>query len=136
MQVVVDALEPLTLARFWASGLGYEVEDTTALCEGAMAAGYATDADVMKDGGRLYWRTLVGIQDPGGSGPRLLFQRTDRAKEGKNRLHLDMNVGGDRIGEEVHRLTELGATVLYEIDEPAGHHVTMADPEGNEYCVQ
>ena len=132
----MDALEPLTLARFWAAGLGYEVEDTTALCQGVIAAGHATDADVVKDGGRLYWRNLVGIQDPGGRGPRLLFQRTDRPKEGKNRLHLDVNVGSDRRQEEVERLTGLGATVLYEIDEPGGHHVTMADPEGNEYCVQ
>jgi hypothetical protein len=30
----------------------------------------------------------------------------------------------------------LGATVLYEIDEPDGCHTTMADPEGNEFCVQ
>ena len=29
-------------------------------------------------------------------------------------------------------LTEAGATTLWE---EHGHHVTMADPEGNEFCV-
>ena len=30
----------------------------------------------------------------------------------------------------------LGATKLYEIEEPGGSHTTMADPEGNEFCLQ
>jgi glyoxalase superfamily protein len=37
---------------------------------------------------------------------------------------------------EVARLRELGATVLQEIKEPGIEHVVMADPEGNEFCVQ
>jgi predicted enzyme related to lactoylglutathione lyase len=36
----------------------------------------------------------------------------------------------------VKRRQQLGAEVLCEIDEPGGHQVTMADPEGNEFCVQ
>jgi hypothetical protein len=84
----------------------------------------------------LFWRSLVGVQDPDGDRPRLLFQRTESTKNGKNRMHLDLNVGPERRAAEVTRLEGLGATVLYETDEPAGHHVTMADPEGNEYCVQ
>ena len=63
-------------------------------------------------------------------------------KEGKNRLHLDVRVGGrgedarDLIDAEVARLTALGAVEQYRIDEPAGFHTTMADPEGNLFCVQ
>ena len=34
------------------------------------------------------------------------------------------------------RIVALGAHVLYEVDEPGGSHVTLADPEGNEFCVQ
>lgn len=58
----------------------------------------------------------------------------------KNRLHMDVRVAGKgtteerwaRITAEVHRLTAAGATALYEFDR---HHVVMADPEGNEFCV-
>ena len=58
----------------------------------------------------------------------------------KNRLHLDLRVAGTgtaeerwaRIEREVDRLTAAGATVLQPFP---GHHVVMADPEGNEVCV-
>jgi predicted enzyme related to lactoylglutathione lyase len=39
---------------------------------------------------------------------------------------------GARIVEELERLTSAGGTALQEF---AGHHVVMADPEGNEFCV-
>jgi Glyoxalase-like domain len=59
-------------------------------------------------------------------------------KTAKNRLHMDLNVAGEgtpeeqwqRIAGEVERLQALGASILMEY---AGHHVTMADPEGNEF---
>jgi len=37
-----------------------------------------------------------------------------------------------RITEAVDRLTVADATALQEFP---GHHVVMADPEGNEFCV-
>jgi hypothetical protein len=37
-----------------------------------------------------------------------------------------------RITREVDRLAAAGATVLQPFP---GHHVVMADPEGNEFCV-
>jgi predicted enzyme related to lactoylglutathione lyase len=37
-----------------------------------------------------------------------------------------------RIAKEVDRLAAAGATVLQPFP---GHHVVMADPEGNEFCV-
>ena len=67
--------------------------------------------------------------------PRRDTSVPDRAP-GKNKLHLDLNVGRDRIESEVARLTALGATEQYRIDEPGGSHTTMADPEGNLFCVQ
>jgi hypothetical protein len=62
------------------------------------------------------------------------------AKVAKNRLHLDLRVTGagtadekwGRISAEVERLVAASATVVQEF---AGHHVFMADPEGNEFCV-
>lgn len=55
-------------------------------------------------------------------------------------LTLDVRVGGagspderwGRITAEVERLTAAGAATLW-VD--TGHHVVMADPEGNEFCV-
>lgn len=136
VQVVIDALDPQPQARFWAAALGYQVEDTTELIRGVLAAGHATDADVFEADGQMWWNDLVGARPADGSGPRLLFQRTDAPKDGKNRVHLDLNVGRDRGAAEVERITALGATMLYEIDEPAGRHTTLADPEGNELCIQ
>lgn len=37
-----------------------------------------------------------------------------------------------RIIEAAGRLAATGATTLHEFP---GHHVVMADPEGNEFCV-
>lgn len=60
-------------------------------------------------------------------------------------MHLDVNVGSRdmdrdarraRVGEEVERAAELGATRLRTIDEPHGYCVVMQDPEGNEFCLQ
>jgi hypothetical protein len=136
IQIVVDARDPLSQARFWASALGYEVEDNTELITGVLDAGHAGPDDIIEVDGQLYWRDLVAARDPDGGGPRLLFQRNDRPKADKNRLHLDVNVGRDQRAAAVERLEGLGARLLYDIDEPGGRHTTMADPEGNEFCVQ
>lgn len=136
IQIVIDATDPLTQARFWAEALHYEVEDTTDLINRVIEGGLATREMTHEDDGRLYWNDLVGVGDPAKAGPRLLFQRNATAKTDKNRLHIDLNVGAERRADEVERLQQIGAEVLYEIDEPGGHHVTMADPEGNEFCVQ
>lgn len=71
-----------------------------------------------------------------GLGRRLLFQRVPAGKTAKNRLHLDLHVGPERREAEVARLEGLGARVLYHADEPVGVWSTMADPEGNEFCVE
>ncbi|HMS47307.1 VOC family protein [Candidatus Microthrix sp.] len=113
-----------------------EDTNTTDLINRVLDAGLATRDLIHEDNGRLYWKDLVAAGDPGNAGPRLLFQRKPKAKTDKTRLHLGLNVGNDRRDDEVERLRQLGAEVLYEIDEPGGHHVTMADPEGNEFRVQ
>ncbi|MFE7333136.1 VOC family protein [Streptomyces sp. NPDC057565] len=53
------------------------------------------------------------------------------AKSGKNRLHLDIHVGGERRGAEVERLAGLGARVVRELAAQGGSWVAMTDPEGN-----
>jgi predicted enzyme related to lactoylglutathione lyase len=48
-----------------------------------------------------------------------------------------IDVRRERVDAEVARLIEAGATVLRVHAEPGVDHygVTMADPEGNEFCV-
>ena len=80
IQIVIDATDPLAQARFWAEALHYEVENTTDLINRVIEAGLATRDIIHEDDGRLYWNDLVGVGDPGGTGPRLLFQRNPAAK--------------------------------------------------------
>jgi catechol 2,3-dioxygenase-like lactoylglutathione lyase family enzyme len=144
-KIVVDARDPHRLAAFWATALGYEPEDNSALVRRALDAGLATDDDVTTVGGRLAWRTAAAVRHPDdpvdprsgtGLGRRLLFQSVPEPKVAKNRMHLDLHVGDRDLGGEVARLQAAGATLLYEVDAPHSHHVTLADPEGNEFCVQ
>ena len=81
-----------------------------------------------------------------GSGSRLFFQKVPEPKVVKNRVHLDVNVGGghqialderkSRVNAEVERLTALGARSLRPVEEMGEYWVVMADPEGNEFCLQ
>ncbi|MFA9430990.1 VOC family protein [Egicoccus sp. AB-alg2] len=144
-QITFDALDPHTQARFWAEALGYELELGDDFIRSMLERGVATQDDVVEIDGHLFWRTGAAIRHPADRdvGPyddpaprRLLFMAVPEAKSVKNRVHLDLNVGHDHIDAEVQRLTQLGAKALYSIDEPGAFHTTMADPEGNEFCVQ
>jgi len=144
-QVTVDCADPHRLAHFWAAALGYDDENHEPLIRGLLEAGVAGEADVIDVDGRLRWRTAAAIRHPddppfgspeSGRARRILFQVVPEPKVVKNRWHLDLNVGRDRVDAEVDRLKGLGASELYRISEASGSHTTMADPEGNEFCVQ
>lgn len=45
-------------------------------------------------------------------------------------------MGRDNIDAEVARLVELGARTVAKVDQPGAYHTTMADPEGNLFCLQ
>jgi predicted enzyme related to lactoylglutathione lyase len=66
----------------------------------------------------------------------LLFITVPDDKVVKNRVHLDLRpVDGSRE-EEVARLVALGAVQLGDFRRPDGSGwITLADPEGNEFCV-
>ena len=69
--------------------------------------------------------------------PTLLFQRVPEGKTTKNRVHLDLQPQGIRRDDEVERLQGLGATIVGDHRVPDGTGwVTMADVEGNEFCVE
>ncbi len=65
----------------------------------------------------------------------MLFQTAPESKTGKNRVHLDVRVGDEKREAEVERLTARGATFLWRGQQGPHSWVTMADPEGNEFCV-
>jgi hypothetical protein len=65
----------------------------------------------------------------------VLFQRVPEEKTVKNRLHLDVRVGPERREDEVARLISLGATELWRGAQGPMSWVTLADPQGNEFCV-
>ena len=144
-QVTFDVHDPHGQARFWAAALGYEVEDHDAAIREVLSKGIATQDDVVEIDCQLFWSVAAAIRHPADADRgalddtaprRLLFWQVPEEKTVKNRLHLDLNVGRDHLDSEVERLTALGATELYRVDEPHSFHVTLADPEGNEFCLQ
>ncbi|ELS55469.1 VOC family protein [Streptomyces viridochromogenes] len=144
-KLVIDCANPQSQADFWAAALHYAVEDNSAFIERLLELGAVPREAVVEFHARLAFRDLVAVRHPDdpydqdsgtGLGRRLLFQRVPEAKTGKNRLHLDLHpAAGEREGE-VERLERLGASVLRRVKEPGGEWVVMADPEGNEFCVQ
>src|SRR5438874_8071938 len=140
-QVVQDSADPHTLADWWAETLGCEVEPSDeAFIRRMIGEGYATDDDTKVHNGTLVWKEGAAIRHPDGleRAPRLLFQLVPEAKTVKNRMHLDVRVGGDK-GENVEavvaKLTARGAAFLHRGQQGPHTWVTLADPEGNEFCV-
>ncbi|KGN36152.1 VOC family protein [Knoellia subterranea] len=148
IQVTFDAHDPAAQSRFWAEALGYVIP-------GPPGVALADGADPLEA-----WReflTRIGvpadqhnsrsaIEDPDGDGPRVFFQQVPEDKVAKNRVHLDVRAAPDLQGEErmaaleaeCDRLTTLGARRLqrHEPQPPMGAgHIVMADPEGNEFCL-
>ena len=140
-QVVIDSQRPHELADWWAETLGWAVEpQDESFIKKMIAEGHATDEDTVIHQGQLRWRDGVALRHPdelagGGTRPRVLFQFVPEPKAVKNRLHLDLRPGGDNTAAVVAALTGRGATVLHTGSQ--GPHVwtTLADPEGNEFCV-
>ena len=141
---MIDCADPHLLADFWAVALDYVVEDNSALIKGLLDAGAVPEAAVTKFHGRLAFAEAMGIRDPDapfdertgiGQGGRVLFQKVPEPKTVKNRVHLDLHVGADRRAGVVDALLAAGATKLWDGAQGGSTWVTMADPEGNEFCV-
>ncbi|MEV4165902.1 VOC family protein [Nonomuraea dietziae] len=109
--VVFDCRHPASLARFWAAALdGYRI----APYDGTEPFDPEDDPTVLIEGGS----------------PRLWFQLVPESKIVKNRVHLDVRC--DDLDAESRRLTALGARVVEYVED----WIVMADPEGNEFCLQ
>ncbi|MGW6689930.1 VOC family protein [Streptomyces sp. NPDC054961] len=109
--VTVDCADAYELAGFWAEVLGASL----------------SDEDEPGDPEAL-------VETPRAA---LLFVTVPEAKSIKNRLHLDLMPDDRTRDEEVERLLALGATLVADHRKPNGRGwATMADPEGNEFCVE
>jgi predicted enzyme related to lactoylglutathione lyase len=104
--VSFDAADALRLARFWAAVFGSDVDEESTT-------------------------EKAFVEAAGWGGPNIWFTRVPESKSAKNRVHFDLRAPG-AIADEAARLARLGATVLDRFED----HVVMADPEGNEFCVE
>lgn len=104
--VTFDCEDALGVATFWAAALGSNV-----------------DEDSTPD--------RAWVEPAGWGGPTLWFRTVPERKVAKNRQHFDLRAV-DELRTEVERLHELGARVLVD----GADLVVMADPEGNEFCVE
>ncbi len=135
-QVVVDAVNPHAQADWWAAALGWQVEPSDeAFIQRMVDAGHARQEDTLRWNGKLAWSVGAAIRDPENAGrPRVLFQAVPEPKSVKNRLHLDVRVGEGRR-EKADELIAAGATFLWDAQQGPYAWITLADPEGNEFCV-
>ncbi|MFJ6013624.1 VOC family protein [Streptomyces sp. NPDC092952] len=109
--ITIDCADAYTLAGFWAGVLGAPVS--------------ADDSPGDPE---------VAVESPDGA---LLFITVPEAKRVKNRVHLDIQPKDRTRDEEVERLLALGATLVADHRRPDGRGwATLADPEGNEFCVE
>ncbi|MFW6692969.1 VOC family protein [Streptomyces sp. MAR4 CNX-425] len=112
-ELVIDAADPERLAAFWSEVLGYvELE---------------RDDDTIE----------IGPPDAGFGGPQptLVLSRTSDPRRGKLPLHIDVNATDRDQEAELERLLALGArhVDIGQTGEEGWH--TLADPEGNEFCL-
>jgi catechol 2,3-dioxygenase-like lactoylglutathione lyase family enzyme len=140
VQITFDCADPAALAEFWAEVLGYRLQDPP---PGFESWDQALEALGVPPERR---NDASAVVDPKGSGPRLFFQRVPEGKQAKNRVHLDVRAAPGLEGEArmaaleaaAERLVSHGATRLerHEPAPPLGTgHIVMADPEGNEFCL-
>jgi hypothetical protein len=138
--MTIDCARPATLAAFWSVALGY--------VEAPPPEGFGSREEWLTHFGipEAEWDDSAYLADPDGVLPGISFLKVPEPKVAKNRVHLDVQVGGgrqepwdarwSRVSAAVARLTDAGATVVG-TEPPDGQpdHMLMADPEGNEFCV-
>jgi len=107
VDIVIDCSDPEVLANFWADALRYQ------------KAGM--------------WGPYFVLLSPVRHYPPVILQRVPEPKTTKARIHFDLRV--EDIEVEAQRLERLGARRIDIGQGPNPGWITMADPEGNEFCV-
>ncbi|MER8261956.1 VOC family protein [Streptomyces albidoflavus] len=109
--ITLDSHDPYAQALFWAEVLGGNVSDED----------FPGDPEALVHAG----------------GAALLFVTVPETKTLKNRVHLDLQPEDRTRDEEVTRLLSLGARLVDDRRRPDGRgFAVLADPEGNEFCVE
>lgn len=148
IQVTYDAHDPRALGLFWRAALDYAVDPPPGGEIGDPDRTVAAWTDFLRSAGVPEERhnSAFALIDPAGVGPRIFIQQVPEAKTAKNRVHLDVRAAPGLTGDarmaaleaECERLVGLGANRLRRA-EPDGAmsagHIVMADPEGNEFCL-
>lgn len=111
--ITFDCADAVKLATFWSSVLGRPIDESEAQPDSEFAR--------------------IGPGSAGPHNPWLAFVQVPESKRSKNRVHLDLNTKSREA--EVERLLDLGATHIHDKDERDEQWTTLADPEGNEFCV-
>jgi Glyoxalase-like domain len=114
--ITVDCHDHFRLAEFWKQVLD----------------GYSDHPDDPNKPGD----TQSGLVGPPGY-PWIMFIPVPEDKVVKNRLHFDVRPVGRTRDDEVQRLLAVGARIVGDYREGDGTGwVTMADFEGNEFCIE
>ena len=113
--ITFDCVDPYPLSLFWTQVTGFgEIPDNP---------NHPSDPEAV-------------LLSPDGS-MALLFIPIPERKVAKNRVHLDVVPTEGTRDEEVVRLLGIGATTVADHRRPDGSGwVVLADPEGNEFCVE
>ena len=106
--ITFDSTDPEPLAHWWAERFGAEI---VANMDGffLIVAGGSLDA-------------------------QLAFQKVEDPTPGKNKVHIDIRTDDD-LDDEAARWIDAGATSLGKRSAGDFHWVTLADPDGNEFCI-
>lgn len=113
-ELVIDCADPQRLATFWCEVLGFVElgwEGDDALEIGPPEAGF------------------------GGLQPTIVFSRSAEPKQGKLRLHFDVNATDRDQEAELTRLLAIGARPVHVGQTGDENWHVLADPEGNEFCL-
>ena len=141
IQIAVDCKNPHDLADWWAETLDWAVEpQDEAFIRSMIEKGYATEAETITHRGKLVWKDGAAIRpkeelDAKAPARRLLFQTVPEQKTLKNRVHWDVRLDGRDKDEVRAELEARGATFLWTASQGPHEWHTMADPEGNEFCI-
>lgn len=107
--VAVDCNDLGVMVAFWSELLAYEVlarDETEALL--------APDAAAR---------------------PRLFFQKVPERRSGKNRLHVDLDVGEADLEPAIAEAERIGARRVESFVEDGYGWWVLEDPEGNLFCI-
>lgn len=148
LQITFDAHDPRALSMFWKEVLGYAHPGPPGIELASGADPLAAWDEFLAAAGvpEQQRNSASALEDPDNAGPRIFFQQVAEDKVAKNRVHLDVRTAPDLRGDErmaaleaeCERLIALGASRLQRHDpEPPMSigFIVMADPEGNELCL-